>query len=289
MSVNPSGSSVLSQVRNQAYGTPTYNTAAGVQGSNQWIGNLGCRVTDRLHAGIYARARHVSVEDRRFTTRVRMPQLLQGENPYAYANSNPCTFVDPDGQLPWKALGCAVACAGSVGCIGGLWYACRQWRGAYDSFADCAYDFLSSLPPLSLIGCAGLTSGCLYCLAKAGLDLFGGDCSAGKRAAWDTTIHALCDLPSSCDPRNKNFPSPPTQEAICAFAVSRLKNGTLCLSARVARQIACYKDDTNAAGHIKAISDVATHLGGCAALYAGAGCWLPKMPVVMEQISCPLT
>jgi hypothetical protein len=36
----------------------------------------------------------------RFTTRVREQEWIAGENPYGYANGNPVTWIDPDGNRP---------------------------------------------------------------------------------------------------------------------------------------------------------------------------------------------
>lgn len=243
----------------------------------RYCGSIGYYLDSQ--AFIYVRARHLDSKHARWLT---VDKRWPTEPPYGYSRNNPVTINDPSGYGPGDAivvpLLCIGACIGAVGCGAGIWYACKDWYPGYKSFAECAQEFLEDLPPQSVLGCGLSLGGCLACLIKYAPDLckkiFPGDCTPAEWEALTKGVHAACDSgPSGCDSRNKNYPKPPlTREKMCAFLLPRIANGTRCLAARLARQLACYAVDQNPVGHWKAIHDTTVRLGNCVAQAIRWGC-----------------
>ncbi len=257
------------QYRYSGYGQLVHKSGTGADPYFLWVGGWGYRTRGM----VYVRRRTYYEKAAVWTS---VDPFWPDESAYGYALGNPSTQIDPTGESV-AAILCAGACVGAGGCALGVWYACKDWEGAYDSWYDCAYEFISDLPPQSLIGCGLSLVGCLACLAKYAKPLCKqlGNCNEKERQWWDDLVGRLChDTAQSCDPRNKNYPKPPlTRAKMCSFSGPRLRNGSLCLAARVGRHIRCWKNDHNLDGHIKAIIDTAKRVGPCLAMWTKYSCW----------------
>jgi len=257
--------------RYSAYGRNNWSTGTGC--GFGWVGSFGYRETGLFHMSHYVRARHYSYVTGGWST---VDPLWPDESAYGYVGGGSPKYVDPTGLAIVPIL-CIGACVGAGGCGLGLYIACKDWSPGYDSFADCALEFVKDLPIHSQVGCLVSVAGCLACIVKYGKEackkIFDGTCTEAEWQTWDKAIHAACDLPNSCDPRTKKFPLPPyDKKKMCDFIMPRLANGTACLAARVGRQIACFKSDRNPSGHHKAIIDQGIRTGGCLALAIKWGC-----------------
>jgi RHS repeat-associated protein len=135
-------------------------------------------------ARFYVRARILRADLSKWMT---VDPLWPDEDPYTYARGNPTNSVDESGHAVLPIL-CAGACLLAAGCALGVWIACRNWQGAWDSFGECAQDYIDSLPPISKIGCAVGIVGCLACLAKAAAKWI----KANRCKALGVAYHIAC-------------------------------------------------------------------------------------------------
>jgi RHS repeat-associated protein len=260
------------ETRYSAYGRNNWSTGTGC--GFGWVGSYGYRETGLFHMSHYVRARHYSYLTGNWST---VDPLWPDESAYGYVLGSAPKFIDPTG-LAIVPLLCAGACVGAGGCGLGIYIACKDWSPAYDSFAECALEFVKDLPIQSQVGCLVSAVGCFACIVKYAKEackkVFDGKCTPAEWDAWTVAIHIPCDMPRSCDPRNKKYPLPPyDKKKMCDFIMPRLENGTACVAARVGRQIACYETDRNPGEHMKQIKDNSLLVAGCMALALKYGCF----------------
>ncbi len=201
---------------------------------------------------LYVRARYYRADLGNWITK---DPLWPEEKAYQYVNGNPINSIDPSGEWVVHVL-CAAACLTVGGCAWGLSIACNKWEDAYESFAECAVQYLETLPWYSLAGCGVALPGCLACLAKYAKPLcrklMDGYCTEAEWNAFKLFIHNpySCDAKRSC----QKIRPPKTLEK-CNEAQKRLNCNIACLAARMARQIRCYKSDRNKKNHLDQIAD----------------------------------
>jgi RHS repeat-associated protein len=239
-----------------------------------WTGNSGSWHTGARYAEQYNWNRHYSTRTKQWISRdILWPQ----EHAYGYVGGNPAMWTDPEGLWIKEAL-CVAACVGALGCAGGLLYACKDWNLAYDTYAECAMDFLSSLPAHSLIGCGASLIGCIACIVayvrpakEACQKFFDGRCTDAEFKKYGQLfIHQpwSCDGKRKCDEFRRKRKSP----EVCAELERRIAHGTSCVSGRLIRMGACYKSDRNPTEHAKQLAQALGTLTNCSMIYAEKGC-----------------
>ena len=151
-----------STIQSRARYKPFGDLLSGSSLRMAWVGSRGYRPSGLAYSNYYMTYRHYGTKQGQWTTQ---DPIWPVERAFAYAGSSPTVLTDPSG-MSIGALACAGACTLCAGCAVGIWVACQDWYPGYSSFAACATDFINSLPPLSQIGCAAGTAGCIACLAS---------------------------------------------------------------------------------------------------------------------------
>ena len=198
---------------------------------------------------LYVRARHYMPHKARWLT---VDPLWPSESPYAYGRENPNFHSDPTGLSPLIPIACLAAYVGASGCALGVWYACKDWEGAWSSFEECAWDYIKSLPWWSRAGCLIALGGCIACLARYARRLLNrGTCCCVARIQKE----ACCNTPRSCKVSDN-----------CAVLRSKLAIVSCCHTARLAIGACCYKgvDDR----HVPPIVNEGRAIANCMAIMA---------------------
>jgi RHS repeat-associated protein len=140
---------VKSTARLKPYGADLATT--GTTPSYGFTGNTGSRRTGRPHTDLYNRARHIGVEEGRWTT---VNQLWPSEAAYAYAKVSPTTLVDPFGLKP---------CAGTtVGFF--LEFLSKHEVPLCSSFeCYCHVDGILKVNIKLRVTCTGVVSNLIFC------------------------------------------------------------------------------------------------------------------------------
>jgi hypothetical protein len=144
----------------------------------------------------------------RWTTQARLQEQLGGEHPYAYANCNPVTYVDPDGDKPIKAGSASSLPAGCWICAGEM-FALDYWQPAHKKdhgYAHCmACCILTSLYGPACAA-AAQTAQNIIDPKKGATGTRLSDCLVGVEIGLGAPSDGYADCNSKCQ---KAFPLPP--------------------------------------------------------------------------------